>query len=382
MRKFFSIRYRIMGLTFLLISITVLCLFYLANRQMEELFYQYLQYQPVFRANRMGMYELEFLHSVHKSLIWVGLFFMGTGLLASYIIAKNITTPLYQLIQAAERIRKGDLQQTVLITRHDEIGELSRVFNQMSQKLAQNEKTRREFLANIAHELQTPLAIVNSHLDSMIDGVETPDMEKLFSMQEEVMRLSRLVKDLRDLSLAEVHQLELHKTATDINALLQRAGDMMTPLFGEKHLQLSYELDPAVPEIYVDTDRMNQVFYNVLVNAVRYTKPCTQIEIKTQRTASHITISIRDHGNGINPKDLPHIFEHFYRSDQSRNRKSGGSGIGLSLARQFVENHEGRIHAENAAGGGVKMVICLPIGKSGITEHHPGNGRRGMNENL
>lgn len=359
-----------MGLTFLLISLTVFSLSYLANKQMEELFYEYLTIQhkmpmmDMYMNHMMGTHELAFLHSVHESLIWVGLIFVGVGLVASYIIARNITTPLYKLITATERIRRGNLEQNVPITRNDEIGQLTQVFNQMSSELAQNEKMRREFLANIAHELRTPLAIINGNLESMLDGVNKPSMEKLFSMQEEVMRLTRLVKDLRDLSLAEVHQLELHKKPADINLLLQRAGEMLKPLLEDKDLSLKYNLTDDLPKTNIDVDRINQVFYNILINAIRYTNPHTQIIIDTnliyEQSKYFVQISIQDSGNGIAPKDLPHIFEHFYRSDKSRSRQSGGSGIGLSLAKQFVENHNGFICAENVATGGAKIIIKLP----------------------
>ncbi len=370
--KFFSIRYRIMGLAFLLISLTVASLSYLANKQMEELFYKYLQYQPTFQMNStdmnhqmMGMHELAFLHSVHESLIWVGLVFVGIGLIASFIIAKNITTPLYKLMAATERIRKGNLEQNVPIVRNDEIGQLTQVFNQMSSELAQNEKARREFLANIAHELRTPLAIINGNLDSMIDGVAKPNMEKLLSMQEEVMRLTRLVKDLRDLSLAEINQLELHKQPADVNLLLQRACDMLTPLLEDKNLNFACKLIDSLPKINIDIDRMNQVFYNILINAIRYTNINTQIRVETSMYKNDgknfVQIAVQDGGNGIAEDDLPRIFDQFYRSDKSRSRQSGGSGIGLSLAKQFVENHGGDIHAENVIGGGAKIVISLPI---------------------
>ena len=361
-----------MGLSFLLISLTVFSLSYLANKQMEELFYEYLNMQqgmPMMNMymNHMGIHELAFLHSVHQSLIWVGLIFVGIGLIASYIIARNITTPLAKLITATERIRKGKLEQNVPITRNDEIGQLTQVFNQMSSELAANERMRREFLANIAHELRTPLAIINGNLETMLDGVSKPTMEKLFSMQEEVMRLTRLVKDLRDLSLAEVHQLELHKQQADINLLLQRAGEMLEPLLEDKALSFNYNLAKSLPKINVDVDRINQVFYNVLINAIRYTNPHTEIKLITSLKAkddqNFVQIIIQDSGNGIFPEDLPHIFEHFYRSDKSRSRQSGGSGIGLSLAKQFVENHNGTIYAENvspAGGGGARIIINLP----------------------
>lgn len=356
---FFSIRYRIMLLSFLLVSLTVCSLIYFTNVQMEQLFWEYVRLQP--SGKQPGTGELDFLNSVHHSLIWVGLVFVLLGLAASFLFSRNITIPLRRLSAAAESIRRGSLKQQVPVTTSDEVGQLTSTFNKMSAELAQNERTRREFLANIAHELRTPLAILSGNLENMLEGVTRPDMQRLLSMQEEVMRLSRLVSDLRDLSLAEVHHLELHRAPTDLKALLVRATDMLSPLLEEKHLYFSCNLASDLPLVNIDADRINQVFYNVLTNAIRYTRAGTAIEIAAKNDGAEISITIRDHGYGIAAKDLPRIFDQFYRSDKSRSRASGGSGIGLALARQFVAIHGGSITAANHAGGGTVVTICLPV---------------------
>ena len=247
------------------------------------------------------------------------------------------------------------------IASSDEVGQLGRIFNQMSERLANQERLRREFLANIAHELRTPLAILQGHLENMLEGVAEISPEKLFSMQEEVMRLTRLVRDLRDLSLAEVRQLELYKQETDVNLLLRRAADMLEPMLEEKRLRFSLELDSSLPALQLDADRMNQVFYNILTNAVRYTGEGTTIHAESRRREDGVCITITDEGPGITPADLPYIFDHFYRGDKSRSRSEGGSGIGLALARQFVEIHGGTIRAESKAGKGTSVIIWLPF---------------------
>ncbi len=369
MKKINSLMYRITGLTFLLLVVAVLSLIYLANWQMEELFREYLAMQPgaeaIMHMGPMGSLELGFLHSVHESLVWVGMIFALLGFFASYVLARNITVPLRGLSQAAERIRQGDLGQTVPVSSKDEVGQLAEIFNQMSTGLAKNEQLRRELLANVAHELRTPLAILNGNLESMLDGVIKPEPEKLFSMQEEVMRLTRLVADLRDLSLAEVRQLQLHKEPCDVNRLMCRAADMLWPLLEEKNLQFEYSLAEGLPSIMLDADRMSQVFYNIMVNAVRYTKEGTAIILRSEKSRgtageSWLVLQIQDFGPGIAPEDLPYVFDHFYRGEKSRSRQSGGSGIGLALARQFVENHGGAIRAENGEVEGTVFTICLP----------------------
>ena len=356
MRRLRSIRYRIMCMTFFLVLLTVCSLVLLANQQMEQLFQEYLQVQPSVMADMtMGAPEHLFLMSVHRSLLWVGLFFVLVGLLMSYFLARNITIPLRQLSQAADHIRQGRLGQTVTVHAQDEVGQLAAVFNQMSVELARNEKLRREFLANIAHELRTPLAILQGNLENMIDGAAQPDMARLFSLQEEVMRLNRLVSDLRDLSLAEVHQLELHRQPTDLNQLLTGAAGMLEPLLDEKNLHFEYDLQADLPLVTVDPDRIRQVFYNILVNAVRYTWPDTTIRLHSWLADDEVWIEIQDEGPGVAEDDLPRLFDHFYRTDKSRSRQSGGSGIGLSLARQFMEVHGGTIAASNRSSGGLSV---------------------------
>lgn len=387
--RFHSVRNKMMVSTFLLILICALIVIYICNQQMETHFFQYLQ-DPSALAGQggqaaggygrgmgrgmmgggmgmggmhhrmmLGAAERTFVESYHKSLWWIGFLFAGLGLVVSYFLSGNITRPLRQLSQAAEKIRQGDLKQEVAVTGQDEVGQLAEVFNQMSAELAANESNRQELLANIAHELKTPLAVLQGHLESMLDGVEEPGPEKLFSMQEEVMRLTRLVGDLRDLSLAQVHRLELHLQPVDLDEKVERAADMLEPLLEEKKLRFVKELAPGLPARQLDPDRLNQVLYNLITNAIRYTTPGTAILLQTEPAGERVRLIIADEGPGIAPEDLPHVFEQFYRGDKSRNRASGGSGIGLSLAKSFVEAQGGTITARNRKEGGAEFVVEL-----------------------
>lgn len=387
--RFHSVRNKMMVSTFLLILICALIVIYICNQQMETHFFQYLQ-DPSALAGQggqaaggygrgmgrgmmgggmgmggmhhrmmLGAAERTFVESYHKSLWWIGFLFAGLGLVVSYFLSGNITRPLRQLSQAAEKIRQGDLKQEVAVTGQDEVGQLAEVFNQMSAELAANESNRQELLANIAHELKTPLAVLQGHLESMLDGVEEPGPEKLFSMQEEVMRLTRLVGDLRDLSLAQVHRLELHLQPVDLDEKVERAADMLEPLLEEKKLRFVKELAPGLPARQLDPDRLNQVLYNLITNAIRYTTPGTAILLQTEPAGERVRLIIADEGPGIASEDLPHVFEQFYRGDKSRNRASGGSGIGLSLAKSFVEAQGGTITARNRKEGGAEFVVEL-----------------------
>ena len=387
--RFHSVRNKMMVSTFLLILICALVVIYICSQQMETHFFQYLQ-DPSALAGQggqaaggygrgmgrgvvgggmgmggmhhrmmLGAAERTFVEAYHKSLWWIGFLFAGMGLVVSYFLSGNITRPLRQLSQAAEKIRQGHLKQEVPVETQDEVGQLAAVFNQMSAELAANESNRQEFLANIAHELKTPLAVLQGHLESMLDGVEEPEPEKLFSMQEEVMRLTRLVGDLRDLSLAQVHQLELHLQPVDLGEKAERAAELLEPLLEEKRLHFVKNMAPSLPVRQLDPDRVNQILYNLITNAIRYTHPGTAILLQTEPVGKRVRLIIADEGPGIAPEDLDHIFEQFYRGDKSRNRASGGSGIGLSLAKSFVEAQGGTITARNRKEGGAEFVVEL-----------------------
>ncbi|MDO5596777.1 MAG: ATP-binding protein [Acidaminococcus sp.] len=386
---FHSVRYKMMLSTFVLILVCALVVIYICNQQMETHFFQYLQDPSALAGQNgqgggfghgmghgmmgggMGMggmhhrmmqgaAERTFVESYHRSLWWIGFLFAGIGLVVSYFLSGNITRPLRQLSRAAEKIRQGELKQEVPVETRDEVGQLAAVFNQMSAELVVNENNRQELLANIAHELKTPLAILQGHLESMLDGVEQPEPDKLFSMQEEVMRLTRLVEDLRDLSLAQVHQLELHLQPVDLGEKTERAAEMLEPLLEEKNLHFVKELAPDLPLRQLDPDRLNQILYNLITNAIRYTTPGTAILLKTEAAGENVRLLIADEGPGIAPEDLPHVFEQFYRGDKSRNRVLGGSGIGLSLAKSFVEAQGGSIRAENRKNGGAAFIVEFP----------------------
>lgn len=358
-----SITYRITGLMFLTVALTVFLLIYLANVQMTGQFKEYLLMQHM----EMSPLEETFLASVHHSLIWVGLAILALGLATSYALARSITVPLRNLSQAAEQIAQGNFEQTVPIETKDEVGDLAAIFNRMAEVLATNTNLRRQLLANIAHELRTPLAVIQGHLEGMMDGVIEPSKEQLSSLHEEAIRLNRLIKELRDLSLAEVRQLALEKSATNINQLISRVVSMLRPMADEKNIQIGCFLAEDIPNIIVDNDRMNQVFYNILVNGIRYSPIHSEIQVITsiqeRQNLKWLTVSIKDNGPGIAAEDVPYIFDHFYRGDKSRDRKSGGSGLGLAIVKQLVDIHGGQVTVTSGVDIGSTFEVLLPIEK-------------------
>lgn len=350
---------------FLLVATTVFLLSYLADYQMNTHFSAYLNQHPMAgMMPMMGVHEQALLANIHKSLVWYGAGILVVGLVASYLLAQSITIPLRRLSTAAEAIEQGKLGQKVIINTDDEIGQLSKVFNRMSQALEENNQLRKRLLADVAHELRTPLTVIQGNLEGMLDGVIEPNPNQLYSIYEETVYLNKIIKELHDLSLAEAGQLTLEKELTDVNLLLSRAANMLSPLADEKQILLTCCL-AEVPEINVDAMRINQVIYNLISNAIRYTPDGGQIEavtyIQNEGAKKYIAVSIRDNGKGISAEDLPRVFQHFYRADLARDRKSGGSGIGLAIVKQLVELHGGKVDVKSELGMGSVFTIYLPV---------------------
>lgn len=379
MKRYDSIVIRLTGLVFILLLLTISILLILVNNQMDNHFSQYLSNMSHMMGNsQMGMggmgsmhgtmhgpAESTYISAVHQSLLWGGLGMIGVSVVVSYFVVREIMRPLSTLTGAVQKVRTGSYGQTVSVERHDEVGVLTESFNEMSEELARNDKMRRQLFANIAHELRTPLAILQGNLEGMIDDIIPTDKKILLSMADETVRMGRLIQDLRDLSLAEINELTLHKEAADINVMLERAVSMLQPLCDEKDLTVQLNLSRDLPSLVIDIDRINQVIYNLLNNAIRYIERGCAITVSTLAVTvdgkSYVQVQIADTGKGIAPKDLEHIFQYFYRSEQSRNRKSGGSGIGLALAQQFIRSHGGNIWADSTVGKGTTFTFILPL---------------------
>lgn len=282
----------------------------------------------------------------------------------------QITAPLRQLNKAAAAIAGGDLNQRVNIRSRDEFGELGETFNHMVESLANAETQRQHLVADVAHELRTPLAAIQGTLEGMQDGVLPLDDEQVAALYSETILLNRLVGDLRLLSLAEAGQLKLEKQAAMPEDFIPGLVERTRPQADLKHIHLECELEKNLPEVTVDTDRITQVLNNLIGNALRYTPEGGTIMVLTTRSASGkmLEISVSDSGTGIRPEDLPHVFDRFYRSDKSRTRSSGGSGLGLAIVKQLVEAHGGTVEAQSpifqdsASGGyGTRIVVAIPF---------------------
>lgn len=310
-------------------------------------------------GNQMGNPEKRYLGSVYSSLWW-GVVVAGmVGLVISAYFSKKLTNPLKKLSLAAKAISDGDLSQRVPVDTHDEIGEVAISFNEMADSLEKNENLRQHFLVDIAHELRTPLTIIQGNLESILDGVIEPNREHVASIYDECLRLSRLVVNLRDISLAEAGYLQLDKKTTNLTQLMQTVTQLLIPATDEKGIQLKVQA-PEKAIVMADPDRINQVLYNLLINSISYTPKDGIITISIQEKEQSYQVSVQDNGQGIPEEDQPFIFEHFYRADKSRTKSSGGTGIGLAIVKQLVEAHGGQISVASKLNIGTTITFSLP----------------------
>jgi signal transduction histidine kinase len=312
----------------------------------------------------------EFLASVNSaiinSIIVAGVIALALGALLFF----QITAPLRKLRKAASAIAKGDLSQRVAIRSRDEFGELGNTFNKMAESLARAETQRQHMVADVAHELRTPLAAIQGTLEGMQDRVLPLDDEQLAALLSETTLLNRLVGDLRLLSLAEAGQLKLEREKTEPGLLIQQITERIKPLASQKNIQLETDIQPSLPSLRLDGDRIAQVLNNLINNAVCYTPEGGKIKVEATffHARNAIQVSISDTGVGIDPDILPYVFDRFYRADKSRARSSGGSGLGLAIVKQLVEAHGGKVeaespifHDEHQKGYGTRFSFFIPV---------------------
>lgn len=314
-----------------------------------------------------GSSESHFLGVLDRAAWTAGGIALAVALLVGLALSYRITSPLRRLMVAAGQVAAGDFSQRVPAGSGDELASLGNAFNSMAESLARNEQQRKQLLSDIAHELNTPITVLQGNLEAMIDGLAEPSTERLSSLQEETLLLSRLVADLRDLSLAESGRLRLRIESVDIGDLLKGVLSATQAEAEGRGIELSVEVEPSLPTLQADRDRVGQVLRNLLANALHYTGSGGVVKVKAAAVNSRggqdkgaVLVSVVDTGIGISPEDLPSVFDRFFRADRSRNRASGGTGLGLSVVKQLVEAHGGTVWAESEAGRGSVFHFTLP----------------------
>jgi len=295
-------------------------------------------------------------------LIPIGIFF-AVFVIALLVFAsvrlRRMSMPLDELLEASNKVADGDYSARVEEKGWPEVRSLAHGFNTMAEKLQLSDQQRRNMLADISHELRSPITIMQGNLEGMIDGVYTADKERLKSLYDETQILSRLVDDLRTLSLAESGSLQLKREPTDLGQLIREVVSAFESQAHEKEIKIDLSLE-AVDETDIDPQRIREVLSNLVSNALRYTPSQGMVKVGLAESTSaeerSVLVYVQDSGPGIESSDLSRIFDRFYKSSDS-----GGMGLGLSIARYLVEAHGGKIWAESEAGQGTKISFVIPV---------------------
>jgi two-component system OmpR family sensor kinase/two-component system sensor histidine kinase BaeS len=297
--------------------------------------------------------------SILIPLCGIPLLFMFIASLIGRWGFRRFGTPMVDVVSAVDAVAEGDLSVRVRENFPGELGQLARRFNHMIAELERADQQRRNLTADIAHELRTPLHIIQGNLEGIIDGVYQPTPEHINNTLDETKLLARLVNDLQTLSLAEAGQLPLHPT----RFLLADLMDDLTSSFSTQAASLGIDLRSTITdptkELIADYDRLNQVLSNLVSNAIRHTPKDGKISIEIESITSDIRIVVRDTGQGIPAEDIAFIFDRFWRGDKSRTERVN-SGLGLAIAKQLIHAHGGTIDVESEIGKGTTFIIELP----------------------
>lgn len=304
--------------------------------------------------------DFQFLNTLNTVLISTGMVSLCISFIISGILAKHIVRPIRKTAYIANQISQGDYSiRFEGNTKSKELHALVSAINDLSCRLSEQERLRKQLTADVAHELRTPLSTLASHLEVMIEGVWKPTTARLQSCYEEFSRISGLVTDLEQLAQIENDNLILHKKPTDLLAIVCTVCDCFELEMQKKHLTLT--LEGVSSHIMADHDKVHQLVMNLVSNAVKYTKEHGTIRIHVDTLEENVILIVEDDGIGIAQHELPLVFERFYRTDQSRNRKTGGTGIGLAIVKSIVTAHGGTVRAEShPQQQGSRFVVTLP----------------------
>ncbi len=322
----------------------------------------YIPYSLFLGGRDIGQVKLRFLNP-HKEKVFVKrsdrflilstMLLGGFAVLVSILFSKKLTDPIKALTKAAVDLGEGDLKRRVKIAGGDEIGRLSGAFNRMAQALETHESLRRKLTANIAHELRTPIGAMRGELEAMIDGYIPAERESLQSLYAEIGRLRKLLDGIEELSRAEASSLNLQRHSFELAPFLRDIIDRLAATSEEKRISLELSCDEGL-SLRADPDRLSQIVINLVSNAIKACGPGGRVVVAANRQGDTVRISITDNGSGIKEKDLPFIFERFYKVS------GNGLGLGLAIVKELVEAHGGKVTVSSEYGKGSEFIVLIP----------------------
>jgi two-component system OmpR family sensor kinase/two-component system sensor histidine kinase BaeS len=307
--------------------------------------------------------EQFFISQVRQNLVLAALIASLLGAVLGLAFSRTLTRPLDRLAQAARAIAAKDLTHRVEPGGTVEVANVATAFNDMASSLQKAEELRRNLVADVAHELRTPLSVMQGTLTAQLDGVFPLDLGETAKLYDETRLLSRLVDDLRELAQVEAGQLQLNIGAIDLKRVIATTVSAFDGAASEKQISLNNESADQLPLVKADGERVAQVLRVLISNALRHTPANGAITVAAMPLADQVEVSVHDTGDGIAPHELPYVFDRFWRGDKSRARETGGSGLGLAIAKQLIEAQGGSIGVESQAGAGSRFWFRLPIAK-------------------
>lgn len=304
--------------------------------------------------------DAEFINALNRVLLLVGICSLAFAVLLGFYMASRISNPIAHAISAAENIAKGNYQNKIPVdSSTKELNRLTASINRLSGELQNQEALRKRLTTDIAHELRTPLTALQGNMEALIDGIWEPEKGRFESCLEEILRLSRLVSDLERLAELEDQNSSLNLSSVDLKELAKKAVNSFQAELLKKEIAVTVT-GPSIT-IQADSDKISRIFINLLSNAVKYTPNGGSVHINLSLQSQNAVVGVEDTGTGIAEEDLPFIYERFYRTDRSRNSRTGGAGIGLTIVKAIVEMHHGKISVQSEVGKGTKFEVVLPI---------------------
>ena len=322
------------------------------------------QVGTVISASALGIFtdnQVRFVREVNRTLLAAAILAILAVLIVGVIQSQSIVKPVRQLSDAALRVARGDYSQRVLVNRSDELGEMAESFNSMAQELANQQTLRHKAMADIAHELRTPLSVLQIDLESLEDGLLEFTPENIHVIQNEVVHLSNLVEDLRTLSQVDAGDLHMELVRMELGTIIREMIERLQNSAREKKISLIYDLPNEELFVLGDPQRLSQVFLNLIANAIQHTNSGGKIVVSLGKQQQSALVSVADNGEGIPKEELAFVFDRLYRVEKSRSRDQGGSGLGLSIAKSLIEAHSGKIWVESEEGSGAVFKFSLPL---------------------
>ncbi|SKA98995.1 Signal transduction histidine kinase [Caloramator quimbayensis] len=281
------------------------------------------------------------------------------GIFLSLILSKELSLPILEVVKTSQNLRKGNFKERSKIkTNTAELEELSYSINCLADTLEDQDMLRKRLVTDISHEIRTPLSNLRNYLEAFIDGLWQPTTEKIEGCLEEVVRISSLADNIKYIASLEDSSEKLNKSKFNLSEEMDKIIEMFRPQCFKKEISLFAEIEPNI-YAYMDKNKVRQILNNLLSNAYSYSNFKGKIEVSLKKIENRIVITVKDNGIGIPKKDIPYIFERFYRTDLSRSRETGGTGIGLSIVKSIVEAHEGNIEVESTLNKGTKFTITF-----------------------